>query len=56
MNDYQVEKFIRVLEAIARSMAHIEKQLENLDKTIKPLTQCAEPYANGQTYFNISND
>lgn len=56
MNDYQFEKAVRMLESIAKSMQHIEKQLENLNKTIKPLADCVQTYPNGHTEFNVNND
>lgn len=56
MTDYTSEKIARNLEAIAKSMARIERQLENLSKTIKPLTQCVQTYPSGLTEFKVSNE
>lgn len=56
MNDYQFEKAVRMLESIAKSMARIEKQLENLNRTIKPLSSCVQAYPNGLTEFKVSNE
>lgn len=56
MSEYHDEKATRALESMAKSMQHIEKQLENLNRTLKPLPDCVEKYPNGRSEFNISND
>ena len=54
MNDYQFEKAVRMLESIAKSLTKIERQLENLNKTIKPLADCVEPHPNGGKQFHVT--
>lgn len=56
MTDYTSEKIARNLEAVAKSMSRIEKQLENLNRTIKPLSSCVQAYPNGLTEFKVSNE
>ena len=54
MNDYQFEKAVRALESIAKSMQHIEKQLENLNRTVKPLSNCVESHPTGGKQFHVT--
>ena len=53
MNDYQFEKAVRMLESIAKSMTRIDRQLEDLNKSIKRLSKCVEPHPDDRSKFNI---
>lgn len=55
MTDYTSEKIARNLEAIAKSMVRIEKQLENLNRTLKPLSLCMEIYQTGLGNIRVKN-
>ena len=54
MSEYHDEKAARALESIAKSMIKIERQLEALNKTVKPLSNCVESHPTGGKQFHVT--
>lgn len=57
--EFQLDRVVRQLERITKTLIKMEDQLEDLNKNLKNLSalaSCVEIYANGKAYFHITDD
>ena len=57
--EFQLDRVVRQLERITKTLIKMENQLEDLNKNLKNLStlaSCVETYANGKAYFHIADN